>query len=235
MPCREDQPGRESALPPDGGHVCDSVNDVLYPEASSQTSLSGQVLDVGRNDYYGHQSASEFDVQDSAWLSHLPQQRLAISIQRTGSAQGAVRVTSPVPFECTQSCNVQLDLGLSVILTARPIAGSSFTGWKGACSGTAPCAVTLSAARSVIASFSAGTYRLTVGVGGKGRVSSSPAGVACPNRCSARFRATSNIRLRATAAPGFVFSGWTGSCRGKTACVVKLNGNRSVRATFKPG
>jgi Divergent InlB B-repeat domain len=219
-------------LPPNDGHVCDSPTDVLYPEASAQTTLSTQILDSGRDDYYGH-SGSSFDVQDSAWLSHLPQQRLAVSIQRTGPARGTVRLSSPVPFECTQNCSFQLDQGLSVTLIARPAAGSRFAGWKGACSGTAPCAVTLAAARNVTASFATGTFRLTVGVGGKGKVSSSPAGLTCPSRCSATFQATSNIRLRATAAPGFVFSGWTGSCRGKTACVVKLNGNRSVRATFK--
>jgi hypothetical protein len=219
-------------LPPNDGHVCDSPTDVLYPEASSQTTLSTQVLDSGRDDYYGHAGTS-FDVQDSAWLSHLPQQPLSVSMQRTGPASGTVRLTSPVPFECAQNCNLQLDLGLSVILTARAAAGSRFAGWKGACSGTAPCAVTLAAARSVTAMFAAGTFRLTVGVGGKGKISSSPAGLTCPSRCSAPFKAASNVRLRASAAPGFVFSGWTGSCRGKSACVVKLNGNRAVRATFK--
>ena len=128
---------------------------------------------------------------------------------------------------------LQLDLGLSATLVARPAAGFRFAGWRGACSGTAPCAVTLDAARSVIACSAQALFRLTVGVGGKGKVSSTPTGLTCPSRCSASFKAASNVRLRATASPGFVFSGWTGSCRGKTACVVKLNGNRSVRATFK--
>ena len=224
--------GPNECLPPNEGHVCDSPTDVLYPEASSQTTLSTQILDIGRDDYYGH-SGSSFDVQDSAWLSHLPQQRLTVAIQRTGSARGTVRLTSPTTFECAQSCSLQLDLGLSATLVARPAAGFRFAGWRGACSGTAPCVVTLEAARSVVALFGAGTFRLTVGVGGKGNVSSTPTGLTCPNRCSASFKAASNVRLRATASPGFVFSGWTGSCRGKTACVVKLNGNRSVRATFR--
>jgi hypothetical protein len=224
--------GPNECQPPNGGHVCDSVTDVLYPEASSQTTLSTQVLDVGRDDYYGH-SANTFDVQDSAWLSHLPQQRLTVTIQRTGSARGAVRLTSPTAFECPQSCNLQLDQGVAATLVARPVAGSRFAGWSGACTGAAACAVKLDAARSIVAMFGARSFRLTVGVGGKGKVSSSPAGLTCPSRCSASFKASSNVRLRATASPGFVFSGWTGSCRGKSACVVKLNGNRSVRATFK--
>jgi hypothetical protein len=218
--------------PPNDGHVCDSVLDILYPEATSQTTLTGQILDTGRDDYYGH-SLNTFDLQDSTWLSHLPQQRLAITVQHTGTTRGTVRLTSPTAFECAQSCNLQLDLGLSATLVARPVAGSSFLGWKGACSGRASCAVTLNAARNVVASFGAATYRLTVGVGGQGKVSSSPAGLTCPNRCSATFKASSRVRLRATASPGFVFSGWTGSCRGRSACVVRLNGDRSVRATFR--
>ncbi len=218
--------------PPGSGHVCDSPNDVLYPEATSQTTLSTQILDVGRNDYYGH-SGQAFDVQDSAWLSHLPQQRLTIGMQGTGASRGSVRMTSPTAFECAQACSLQLDRGLAVTLVARPAAGARFAGWKGACTGRSACVVTLDAARSVIATFGAPSFRLTVGVGGKGRVSSSPSGLACPSRCSASFRASSNVRLRATASPGFVFVRWSGSCQGKSRCVVKLDGNRSVRAIFR--
>ena len=218
--------------PPGRGHVCDSPTDVLYPEATSQTTLSTQILDVGRDDYYGH-SGSAFDVQDSAWLSHLPQQRLSIGMQGTGSSRATVRMTAPTAFECTQSCSLQLDRGVAVTLVARPAAGARFAGWKGACTGRTSCVVTLDAARSVIATFGAPTFRLTVGVGGKGLVSSSPAGLTCTTRCSASFRASSNVRLRATASPGFVFAGWIGSCRGKSACIVKLDGNRSVRAIFR--
>ena len=218
--------------PPDDGHVCDSVFDILYPEANSQTTLSSQQLDFGRDDYYGH-SLTSFDLQDSAWLSHLPQQRLTVAIQGTGAAKGVVRLASPSTFECAQSCTLTLDSGIAARLVARPSAAARFVGWKGACSGTGDCSVTLDSARAVTAAFGATTFRLTVGVGGKGKVSSAPVGLTCPTRCSASFKANSSIRLRATASPGYLFAGWTGSCRGKSACVVKLDGNRSVRATFK--
>ena len=224
--------GPNECEPAGSGHVCDSPNDVLYPEATSQTRLGTQILDVGRNDYYGH-SGPAFDVQDSAWLSHLPTQRLSIGLQGTGASRGTVRMTSPTTFECAQACNLQLDNGLVVTLVARPTAGARFGGWRGACSGTDACVVTLDAARSVIATFGAPTFRLTVGVGGKGRVSSSPSGLACPARCSASFRASSNVRLRATASPGFVFVRWSGSCKGTSRCVVRLDGNRSVQAVFR--
>jgi hypothetical protein len=224
--------GPNECAPPAGGHVCDSPLDILYPEASSQTTLSSQLLDIGRDDYYGH-SRTAFDVQDSGWLSHLPQQRLAVAIQGSGNQRGTVRMSSPAVFECAQSCALTLDLGVAATLAARPVAGARFAGWKGACSGTGACTVTLDAAKSVTAVFGPATFRLTVGVGGSGTVSSTPGGVTCPKRCTANFKASSNVRLRAKASPGFAFAGWTGSCRGKNACVVKLDGNRSVRATFR--
>ncbi len=218
--------------PPDDGHVCDSATDVLFPSANSQTTISGQTLDAGRNDYYGH-SLGGFDVQDSGWLSHLPQQRLSVIIQATGTRTGVVRLTSPTAFECAQSCTLDLDQGLAATLVAVPRAGARFVRWTGACTGSGPCSVTLDAARTVTAVFGVTTFRLTTSVGGKGKVSSTPGGVSCPGRCSAAFRADSSVRLRAAASPGFRFAGWTGSCRGTGSCVVKLSGNRSVRATFR--
>jgi hypothetical protein len=40
-----------------------------------------------------------------------------------------------------------------VTLTATASAGSTFTGWSGACTGTGSCVVTMSAAKSVTATF----------------------------------------------------------------------------------
>ena len=43
--------------------------------------------------------------------------------------------------------------GTAVNLTAQPAAGYTFTGWAGACSGTASCAVTMNSNQSVTANF----------------------------------------------------------------------------------
>jgi Divergent InlB B-repeat domain len=218
--------------PPDDGHVCDVSNDVLYPLANSQTTISGQTLDAGRDDYYGH-SGSWFDVQDSGWLTHLPQQRLTVGFQATGAAGGVVRLTSPTSFECAQPCTLELDSGLAARLVGTPRSGARLVRWLGACSGKGPCTVTLDAARSVTAVFGPATFRLTVGVGGRGRVSSAPARVSCPGSCAASFKADSSVRLRAAAAAGFRFVSWSGACRGTGACVVKMSANRSVKAIFR--
>lgn len=218
--------------PPDDGHVCDSTTDVLFPSANSQTTISGQALDAGRDDYYGHAQAW-FDVQDSPWLSRLPQQRLTVAIQGSGIRTGVVRLVSPSAFECAQPCTLELDQGVAATLTAAPRAGARFVRWLGACTGTGFCQVTLDAARAVTAVFAAATFRLTASVSGKGTVSSAPGGVACPVRCSSSFRADSSVRLRPKAAAGFRFVSWAGACRGTGACVVKMSQNRSVKATFR--
>ncbi|HEU0305022.1 MAG TPA: hypothetical protein VFR32_10635 [Gaiellaceae bacterium] len=218
--------------PPDDGHVCDVTTDVLYPSANSQTTISGQTLDAGRDDYYGH-SGSWFDVQDSAWLTHLPLQRLGVTLRTTGGAAGTVRLTSPAAFECAQTCSLELDAGVAARLVGRARAGARFTGWRGACTGSGPCNVTLDGARSVTAVFGPATFRLTVSLGGQGRVSSMPARLSCPGTCAASFKADSSVRLRASARPGFRFAGWAGSCSGSGPCVVKVNRDRAVRAIFR--
>ena len=52
-----------------GGHVCDADND-LMTASLSEAELEAQVLDAGRDDYYGH-SGSWTDVQDSLFLERL--------------------------------------------------------------------------------------------------------------------------------------------------------------------
>ncbi len=51
------------------GHVCDSPQDLMTAVLNGQ-ELEAHVLDVGRNDYYGHQGTWT-DVQDSTFLERL--------------------------------------------------------------------------------------------------------------------------------------------------------------------
>lgn len=214
--------------PPDDGHVCDSTTDILYPEANSQTSLATQTLDVNRDDYYGH-SLATFDVQDSEWLSRLPQVPLTVSM----TGKGTVRLTAPSQFDCTSNCTLELDKGVGVSLVAVPAQGARFLGWRGACTGTGACNVTMDAATGVTAQFGANTFRLAVSVAGKGKVVSTPAGIACPGRCSATYTGGTTVRLRTVPAKGYRFAGWTGACRGTAACLVGIDQNRATRAVFR--
>ena len=68
----------------------------------------------------------------------------------------------PPGINCGSDCSESYASGTNVTLTASAATGSTFAGWSGACSGTAGCAVAMTAARSVTATFSATTPVATI-------------------------------------------------------------------------
>jgi len=59
-------------------------------------------------------------------------------------------------IDCPPDCSTMLPNGTEDTLTATPASGFGFSGWSGGgCSGTAPCAVTLDADKTVTATFTA--------------------------------------------------------------------------------
>jgi hypothetical protein len=214
------------------GHPCDSPTDILFPFVTFGDTLDGAVLDFGRDDYYGH-SGWWWDVQDSAWLMHLPQFALSLSVGGSGSATGTVEMTTPADVSCSSTCTEELDNGTRVELVARPAKGARFVGWTGACTGVGPCTPSMDAAKSVTASFAPAAVTVSVTRKGRGVVTSTPRGISCPKRCSASFVASS-ISLRAKPAKGYRFAGWTGGeCRGRGACVLTGDADHSVGAVFR--
>ena len=127
--------------------------------------------------------------------------------------------------------------GTVVTLTAAPAAGSTFTGWSGACAGTAvSCTLTIKANTAVTANFSgtvaAGgggastSYKISVSTNGKGTVTTNPTGVSFPQG--------SSVTLTATPAVGSPWVGWGGACSGTApTCTVTMNSNLSVTANFR--
>jgi hypothetical protein len=79
------------------------------------------------------------------------------------------------------------------------------------------------------------TGRLTVSVsgGGRGIVSSSPAGINCGIDCVQDYAIGTNVTMTATPAAGSAFSDWGGSCSGNGVCHIIINGNKSVAADFR--
>jgi uncharacterized repeat protein (TIGR02543 family) len=77
-------------------------------------------------------------------------------------------------------------------------------------------------------------HTLSVSKTGDGLVASTPAGISCGATCSAPFDEGTNVALSAAPDAGWTFAGWEGACTGTGACVVPMNGPRSVTAHFNP-
>ncbi len=71
-----------------------------------------------------------------------------LSVSKSGS--GTV-TSSPAGINCGSACSATLSG--SVTLTATPASGSTFAGWSGDCTGVGTCVMTMSAAKSVTATF----------------------------------------------------------------------------------
>lgn len=77
------------------------------------------------------------------------------------------------------------------------------------------------------------TLTVTKNGTGSGTVTSAPEGIDCGAACSAGFNSGTLVTLAATAASGATFVGWSGGgCSGSGNCVVTLNSDQTVTATF---
>jgi endo-1,4-beta-xylanase len=157
----------------------------------------------------------------------------SLTVTKAGNGSGTI-TSSPAAITCGSTCKAVFPSGTSVTLTATPTGSAIFEGWSGACTGTGPCTVSMSEARSVTATFLA-TFPLDVTKDGtgSGTVTSSPEGIACGSACRASFIAGSTVTLTAKADPGSVFTGWY-ACGPDTSptCSVDMGNESYVVATF---
>lgn len=159
-----------------------------------------------------------------------------LSVTKAGAGTGTV-TSSPAGISCGADCSEPYSSTTSVTLTATPATSSVFAGWSGACTGTAPCNLTMAAAKNVTATFnsSTATYSLTVAKAGTGTgtVTSSTEGISCGTDCTQTYTVNTVVTLAATSAAGSVFAGWSGACVGTTTpCKLTMNAVKNVTATF---
>ena len=77
-----------------------------------------------------------------------------LTVAKSGAGSGTVS-SSPAGIACGTTCAASFATGAAVTLSASAAAGSVFSGWSGACTGTGTCAVTMDSAKDVAAAFSA--------------------------------------------------------------------------------
>ncbi len=72
---------------------------------------------------------------------------------------------------------------------------------------------------------------VSVTVKGKGRVTGR--GISCPSRCKTTIASGAQLTLRARAARGYRFAGWSGACASAlTSCTLWPRGAAKITATF---
>jgi uncharacterized repeat protein (TIGR02543 family) len=161
----------------------------------------------------------------------------ALTVTPAGTGSGGI--TSSIPgIDCGTTCTASYEYGTAVTLTASADAGSVFQGWTGACEGSGTtCTLPMTEASSVTATFTPPDQPLAVTLAGSGTgtVTSSVPGIDCGTTCTADFPHGTEVTLTASAAPGSIFTGWTGACEGSgTTCTVTATEALSVTATFGP-
>jgi uncharacterized repeat protein (TIGR02543 family) len=182
------------------------------------------------------------DVDRAVTATFTPAIQLAVGVMGNGNVSGGLGA-----INCgngAEICSANFALNSTQTLIATPATGATFTGWTGACGGTATtCTVAMSASRSVNATFIGGappgtaTLALNVTVTGNGTVTGG--GIRCGSGapvCTANQTPNAVVTLVATPSPGATFVSWGGACTvTTTTCTVTMTAATFVTATFSTG
>jgi FG-GAP repeat/Divergent InlB B-repeat domain len=166
----------------------------------------------------------------AAWVFVVQGAALTVSLTGTGAV-----TSSPSGIACpATTCSADFGDATNVSLTATPVSGWQFSGWSGACSGSASCTVTMTAAESVTATFQQ-VFTLTVSDSGSGTITSTQSNIDCTGTCNASFGSGTMVTLTAIPGNGNIFTGWSGACSGTGSCTVTMSAAENVTAQFALG
>jgi uncharacterized repeat protein (TIGR02543 family) len=93
---------------------------------------------------------NDYDATKSVTATFKAIPKYTLTVTKYGS--GAV-TSNPAGIDCGSDCREPYPSGTPVSLSATPATGYYFSGWSGACAGTGACTVTMTAAKSVTATF----------------------------------------------------------------------------------
>lgn len=172
----------------------------------------------------------------------------SLNLTLAGTGLGTIQSEDKL-LACGAKCVASYNANSQVTLSVKPNSKSTFAGWTGACTGTSTtCVVNVNGQTNVGANFNltpvsgGGTGGGTGGTskvlqvkvaGGKGVVTSAPAGIDCGKTCQMSVPSGTQVRLSALAEAGFRFVNWSGACTGAaTTCDVLVTSAASVQANF---
>jgi hypothetical protein len=167
--------------------------------------------------------------------------------QVTVVVSGPGHVTAPAPdptsgsIDCPTTCSALMKQNTTVVFTATPDSGATFSGWGGDCASAgsaSTCTITFTGqgsngSKSITAGFGvppppAQQFTLTVKKAGTGSGFVGGGGIDCGTTCSVSLTKGTKATLLAVANPGSVLLGWSGGCSGPTCRLTVL---RAVTAT----
>ncbi|MBM4231122.1 MAG: choice-of-anchor D domain-containing protein [Gammaproteobacteria bacterium] len=163
--------------------------------------------------------------------------KFALTVTKAGDGFGDV-TSKPQSLTCRAACSeakTDFVINTTVVLEAQQQDGSQFMGWSG-CDSTSgnSCTVSMTAAKSVTATFKKVFPLLVTTKGSGGVVSSTPAGVNCGTECSPAYVSGTVITLKATPSNTWRFKGWTGcDAVAEDVCTVTMTAAKNVTATFE--
>jgi hypothetical protein len=160
-----------------------------------------------------------------------------LTVEKSGTGTGTV-TSSPAGINCGATCSFAFAEGALVTLTATPTSGTAPVVWAGCETITTEkkCKVTMSAAKTVKATFNLLKRQLKVEKKGTGTgtVTSSPAGIDCGQTCSAEYDNGVEVTLTGAAGANTEAVKWAGctSVDGENHCKVAMSSAKTVTATF---
>jgi hypothetical protein len=172
---------------------------------------------------------------------------VAAAVDGPGSVSSS---ETPPRISCTPAggaaCASAYPHGAVVTLTANTPAGTRFVGWGGACADYAEqttCTLSITAARSVSASFKA-VRKLSVALAGDGVGTLAPlvtgtGGISCATQggtCVVMLDDGTNVTLTASAAKWAKFGRFSDNCKstGEASCSLQISADTNVEARFDP-
>ncbi|HVK78879.1 MAG TPA: choice-of-anchor D domain-containing protein [Kofleriaceae bacterium] len=157
-----------------------------------------------------------------------------VAVTKTGDGAGLGTVTStPGGISCGSDCSEPFGYAQTVSLSATAMAGATFAGWSGACSGAGPCMFTIDGTKAVSANFTLVQHTVSIQRSGFGMGTVTGTGFDCGSDCTETMSHGSMVTLTATPSAGDVFYGWSGGgCAGTGTCTVTVTAATTVTATF---
>lgn len=144
-----------------GGAInCGGVCSANLPAAAAETitanAPSNGVFNGWTGACTGNQNSCSFMANGALQTTATFTTVFTLSVGRggSGSVTGTPNGEFNTSINCGGSCSAKFQQGATVLLTATPAVGASFTGWTGACSGsTLTCTVIITADTKVQANF----------------------------------------------------------------------------------